>query len=132
MITADEAVRLTRLHVESRFPLTCTCGKVYPSLAKYLLQTEHVGPPISYDGEIGNWTPTRPIGTVSLANCSCGSTMSVNSHGMPLRTMWQLLLWARFESWHRRVSLAELLRWVRDEIDKQVLAEDASSRESAR
>lgn len=123
MLTTDDAVRLTRLHVESRFPMTCRCGRVYPDLVTYLRQTEHVGPPISYDGELGRWTPNRPIGTVSMANCACGSTLTVGTDGMPLRTMWQLLLWARFESWHRNVSLPELLRWVRAEIDRQVLTE---------
>lgn len=123
MLSTAAAIRLTRQHVESRFPLTCRCGKVYPNLRSYLLQTTHVGPPVSYDGELGNWTPRAPIGTVSMANCPCGSTLTVNTDGMPLRTMWQLLLWARFESWNRQISLPELLRWVRDQIDSQVLAE---------
>lgn len=127
MITAERAIELTRRHVESRFPLTCSCGRVYRDLLSYLQQTVHVGPPISFDGELGHWTPDRPIGTVSMANCACGSTLTIDTEGMPLRTMWQLLLWARFESWHRRISMAELLRWVRDQIDAQVLAE-ASTR----
>jgi hypothetical protein len=132
MLTAADAIRLTRRHVESRFPLTCSCGKVYPTLAAYLRETRHLGPPVSYDGEMGIWTPRTPIGTVSMANCTCGTTLGVNTDGMPLRTMWQLLLWARFESWHRHVSLSELLRWVREQIDAQVLAEDEPPAGTAR
>ena len=72
-MTASEAVCLTRTHIEAKFPKTCTsCGKRYGSLHEYLVETRHVGLPVSYDEEIDDISPTEPFGTISFANCTCG------------------------------------------------------------
>jgi hypothetical protein len=123
-VTDAEAIRLTRLHIESKFPKTCTsCGKRFATLADYLAQTRHVGPPVSYDAEVDDWAPSEPLGTFSLANCTCGSTMVVDSGGMPLKTIAQLMTWARHTSTRRGLTMRQLLKWVRDQIDEQVRRE---------
>ncbi len=123
-MTDSEVIRLTRLHIESKFPKTCTsCGKSFATLTDYLVQTRHVGPPVSYDAEVDDWTPSEPLGTLSLANCTCGSTMVVDSGGMPLKTITQLMTWARQTSKRRGLTMRELLNWVRDQIDAQVRRE---------
>jgi hypothetical protein len=115
---------MTRSHIEGKFPKTCSnCHRVYATLAEYLLATRHVGAPISYDAEEGDWTPTEPLGTQSLANCSCGSTLAIGSSGMNLWTTWRLMRWARNESRLRGISIEQLLVWVRAQIDEQVLGE---------
>jgi hypothetical protein len=121
-VTADNAIRMTRAHIEGQFPKTCpSCQKVFATLADYLLETRHVGAPISYDADAGNWAPTEPVGTVSLANCSCGSTLVIDSDSMGLWTMWRLMRWARHESRRRGITVGQLLTWVRAQIDEQVL-----------
>ncbi len=123
-MTDADVIRITRLHIESRFPKTCTsCGRRFATLADYLAQTRHVGPPVSYDAEIGDWAPREPLGTLSLANCTCGSTMVIDSAGMPLKTITQLMTWARQTSKRRGLTMRELLNWVRDQIDAQVRRE---------
>lgn len=123
-MTDAEAVRITRVHVENQFPKTCgCCGKVFATLGDYLVQTRHVGPPVSYDAEEGDWTPSDPLGTLSLANCSCGSTVAIDSRGMPLQTLARLMMWARRESARRHFAMRRLLEWVRAQIDEQVLRE---------
>ncbi len=121
-MTASEAVCLTRTHIEAKFPKTCTsCGKRYGSLHEYLVETRHVGLPVSYDEEIDDISPTEPFGTISFANCTCGSTLSIDSRGMPLQTMARLMMWARRESARRHITMRQLLGWVREQIDEQVL-----------
>lgn len=123
-VTADEAVRKTRAHIEGQFPKTCpTCHKVFSTLADYLIGTEHIGPPVSYDAEEGDWTPKMPLGTMSMANCSCGTTMTISSGGMSIWTLWRLMRWARDESHRRGITMEQLLTWVRAQIDEQVLGE---------
>ena len=91
-MTAGEAVRKTRAHIEGQFPKTCpTCRKVFTTLADYLIETQHIGPPVSYDAEAGDWTPKMPLGTMSMANCRCGTTLNIGSGGMSIWTLWRLM-----------------------------------------
>lgn len=121
-MTEDEVVRIVRTHLERQFPKTCsTCGTVFTSLADYLRRTEHVGDPVSYDGEAGRLRPSEPMGTVSFANCACGTTLTMSSRGLGLWTEWRLLWWGRREIAHRRTTWGALLAHVRARIDAQVL-----------
>ena len=70
IMTEAEVIRIMRGHLEGLFPKVCVnCHRRYVTLAEYLLQTDHVGPAIPYDVELGDWNPLRPIGTVTFANC---------------------------------------------------------------
>lgn len=123
-VTPDEAIALTRAHIERQFPKVCTrCERRYESLAEYLLHTSHAGDPQSYDAELDRLEPTAPIGTFSLANCGCGGTMSIGSDGMSHLTYWRLMAWAWSETRRRGITFRELLAWVRSEIDRRVLSE---------
>ena len=81
-----------------------------------------LGKPVSYDAETGEWFPETPLGTCSMANCSCGNTMSISSDGMSYVTFIQLMLWGRVETWRRNISISDLLELVRREIDRSALA----------
>src|SRR5262245_1482610 len=117
-----EVVAIVRGHVERKFPMACSaCGHWFASLREYLEYTTHLGNPISFDAELGNWRPWRPIGTLSFANCRCGTTLSLSSEGMGLLTMWRLLRWARKESSRRGIAVGDLLEVIRRKIDEQVL-----------
>jgi signal transduction histidine kinase/CheY-like chemotaxis protein len=128
----QEAVETTRQHLERQFPRSCgTCGREYSSLKDYLSRTTHVGKPVSYDVQVGNWWPRIPLGTISCANCKCGSTLVLGSEGMGLTTMWRLMTWARHECSARGVAVPELLEELRRAIDMKVLAADAIVHEEA-
>ena len=126
---ADEAVRLTREHIERQFPKICTqCGRTFASLGEYIRDTERVGDPVSYDAERKVWKPRRPVGTLAFANCSCGTTLTVSSRGMELRTLWRIMWWARAECRRRGQTFGQILAWMRAELRRQVLpSADASS-----
>ena len=115
------AVQLTREHVESQFPTKCSlCGRSFPTLADYLRATRHVGAPQSLDAEARD-VPASPLGVLSFANCSCGTTLAIDSDDMPVETFRRLLDWAQSETVRRGISIGELLAEVRAEIDRIVL-----------
>jgi len=49
--------------------------------------------------------------------------MVVDSGGMRLKTMAQLMTWARHTSTKRGLTMQQLLKWVRERIDDQVRRE---------
>ena len=122
----DDAVHLIRAHVELKFPKTCTmCGRVFVDLPDYVRRTRHVGQPVSYDAVLDDWKPTAPIGTYALALCACGTSLSLDSSGMSVVTLWRLMTFARGETQRLDVTVSELLARIRTEVERQVLAEAA-------
>jgi hypothetical protein len=122
MLSDAEVICIVRKHIESRFPKDClSCGRRYDSLADYLLRTTHVGDPVSGDKPFGDILPVTLVGTISYANCPCGSTLAIHSAGLDLMTMWRLLRWAAASTSRRGVSTGELLRDIRRRIDEEVL-----------
>lgn len=126
-MTEDKIVDTVKAFLETRFPKTCyNCNHVFPTLKDYLLYTENIGKPVSYDAQRNKWKPLNPMGTMALANCKCGSTLSLSSHGLPLLTLWRLLSWTKRECRKQNIEPSELLERVRKKIDKKVLAETES------
>ena len=77
-MTEAEVIRTMREHLEGQFPKGCpACHRRFAALREYLLTTEHVGPAISYDVELGDWTPLRQLGILTYANCPCGTTLAL-------------------------------------------------------
>ena len=119
-----EVVTAMREHLEKQFPKVCSnCKHCYETFREYVANTTHVGPPMSYDVQLGQWNPLKPLGTITYSNCGCGNTLALSSHGMLLLRLWALLNWARIETQKRGQSPQELLTYLREEICKQVLAE---------
>ncbi len=123
-MTETEVVQILRKHMEGLFPMTCTrCKHSFATLREFMLITHRLEPVMSYDAEMGNWSPPHPFGTIAMANCPCGTTLLVSTRGLSLSKQWQFLEWVKIEMERRRLSQAELLGYLRDEIRKQVLAE---------
>jgi hypothetical protein len=124
-MTEAEVVRLMKEHLESQFPKVCpSCQRTFPTLRDYILVTRRVEPSISYDAEVGDWNPKEPIGTATYSTCTCGSTLALSSHGMPLLRLWSLYNWAKVEKKRRGVTMEQLLSYLRDEIRGRVMGED--------
>ncbi len=122
-MTEDDVVNIIYEFVSNQeFPKTCSsCGRVYSTLKEYLQVTTPVGEPVSYDAELENWEPDNPIGTMSLANCSCKGTMAISSTNMPVKTLIQLMLWLKVEALKRKLQPSELLNLIRQKVDKKAL-----------
>ena len=116
-------------HISKKFPKECMCcGRLYTSFADFIRNTTYVGKPLSYDAENRDWQPVNPIGTVGMANCSCGSTLAISSSGMNLVTLWRLMHWAKNEASTRGITAEDLLVELRDTIDKSVLQDGSNNR----
>jgi hypothetical protein len=124
MLTDEQVVTIVRKHIEAQFPKHCSCcGHVYETLADYLIGTTHLGEPMSADDPFEAIEPRRLIGTISFANCSCGTTLAISSRGLDVLTMWRLLQWAGASIARRHIPLSELLAELRSRIDDEVLRE---------
>ena len=98
-MTDAEAIRIMREHVEGLFPKECpNCHRRFATLREYVLATKPLGATLSYDAEVGDWNPKEPVGTTAMANCPCGTTLTLTSEGISLMKMWRLLNWARVET----------------------------------
>jgi hypothetical protein len=130
-MTEAEAISEIRDYLEGLFPKSCpNCQRHFANLREFVQLTTHQGVPISYDAQAGDWQPLKPLGTVAMSNCSCGSTLVLGSQTMPLPRLWRLLNWARTETRRGNVTPQDLLVRLRDTICAQVLAETGSGRES--
>ena len=124
MLSDQDVIRIVRSHIEAQFPKSCArCKRRYESLAEYLLGTTHVGDPITGDDPLADPQPVKLIGTISYANCACGSTLGISSAGMDILIMWRLLRWAGVNMTRRGISIGELLSDLRRRIDEEVLRE---------
>lgn len=122
-LQVDEVVRIVAAHVERQFPKRCSaCGVVYATARGFVGTVEHVGLPVSYDAEIGNWRPSRPLGAVGLSNCPCGNTMGISSRGMKLRDLWKVLAWLRRESKRTGDPVPLLFNGLRKRVDERIMA----------
>jgi hypothetical protein len=123
-MTETEVVKILREHFEGLFPKICpTCNRCFTTLREYILITKRIGPAISFDAELGDWNTLRPMGSVALANCPCGSTLALGTESMLLPLRLLLLNWVSTETQCRGLSPQELLDYLRDEIRKQALTE---------
>jgi len=120
---------MMREHYEGLFPKTCAkCGRHYPVLRDYILNTRPAGPAISYDVELRDWQPASPLGTIAAGNCPCGTTLALSTTDLPVPKMHAMLQWVKTETERRGVTPEKLIEWVRDEIRQQVLAESEPGR----
>ena len=121
-MTEAEVIQEIREHLEGQFPKVCTaCSRSFGSFREFLLMTTPTGSTISYDAELNDWNPAKPLGTLTFANCPCGNTLSLSSEGFPLSRLWSVMTWAQIETQRRLQTVEQLLNYLREEIRKQVL-----------
>lgn len=122
----NDVIEIVRDFISKQFPKECRCcGKRYNSFPEFIRNTTYAGKPISYDAEIGDWKPNRPIGTLGMSNYSCGTTLAISSKGMDLNTLLRLMNWGRKEEKKRGITTSVLLEELRSKIDKSVLQDES-------
>jgi hypothetical protein len=123
-MTEAEVIDIMRKHLDGLFPKMCAkCKRRFETLREYVLNTKRLDPVMSFDAEMGDWTPTRPIGTAAYANCVCGNTLALSSDGMTLSQRHSLLNWVRIESQRQGLDPQKLLGCVRNKMREQIIAE---------
>jgi hypothetical protein len=122
-LTEAEVVRMTYEHIRGLFPRNCAhCGQTFATYQEYVQKTTPIGEPVSYDIELDDWQPAETTGNFSFANCHCGNTIALNSQGMPLTQIWQVLNWVKEESEQRGVPASEILHHLREAVRQRGLA----------
>ena len=113
---------MLRKYYESLFPMVCkNCGRSYATLCEYIQGTHRLWPTSDLDAELGHFEPVYPLGTMSMANCNCGSTLALSTIHMPLPQNRLLLEWYQIEMKRTGLDEKALSDSLRDEIRKQAL-----------
>jgi hypothetical protein len=120
-----QVINFIRTAVEKQFPKICSpCGHRFYTFKEYLQNTDHIGQPHSYDAEIQDWRPNKPLGALAYAKCKfCKNTMATSLFSLEVETMWQLLSWIKEETSKRGVSSSDILNDLKVKITNQVLNE---------
>ena len=123
-MTEEEVVSAIRDHLEGQFPKACSNrGRHFNTYRDYLQNTSRQGSAMSFDAELGNWAPLKPLGAMTYSNCQCGTTLALSSSGMPLLRLWSVLNWIRVETKKRNQTAQELINHLREVVCNQVLVE---------
>ena len=118
----DGIILMLRKYYESLFPKVCkNCGRSYATLCEYIQGTHRLWPTSDLDAELGHFEPVHPLGTMSMANCNCGSTLALSTIHMPLPQNRLLLEWYQIEMKRTGLDEKALSDSLRDEIRKQAL-----------
>jgi hypothetical protein len=121
-MTNLEIIRMLRTYYDSLFPKVChNCGRSFATLREYFLNTDRLWPTTDLDAELGDFEPLHPFGTMSMANCSCGSTLALSSKDMPVSQNQLLLDWYQVEMPRAGLDQNGLSDYLRVEICKQTL-----------
>jgi hypothetical protein len=122
-MTEAEIVRALRGFYESLFPRYCSgCGRSYPTLRDYIVETQRIWPSVHYELELGDAHGVEPVGGMAIAKCVCGATIVLSSSGLPPEQARVMLGWIRNEMAQRAMKAGEVLDHLRDEVRKQVMA----------
>jgi len=118
----DEILQMLTEHFQREFPRPCpVCHRRFASLLEYIRDTKPLGRPVSYDADAGDWDPKGLVGTVTLSNCTCGTTIALGLEKLSLESYLELLNWIKTETERRKIPPSDLLHQVRVEIRKRVL-----------
>ncbi len=125
-MTEADIVRALRGFYEGLFPRSCSaCGRSFPTLRDYIVDTQRIWPSVHYELELGGSHGAAPIGGMAMAYCLCGTTMVLSSNGMSPEQTRVILGWIKSEIAQRSMKPEEVLDHLRDEVRKQVLAGSA-------
>jgi PAS domain S-box-containing protein len=107
-----------RAHCESLFPRPCSaCGRQYLSFSEYVIQTTPVGAPVRFQDR---QHPGELLDTLSLANCACGSTLSVTCGDLASAEYRAFVATLQADAARTGLTEVELLTRLRDRIRQSV------------
>ncbi len=119
-MTEDEVITILHEYFEGLFPRSCpNCRRRFATLREYIRVTTPVGPTVSFEAELGDWKSVKPVGSLALVHCPCGSTMGLSTKNLALSRRLELLEWIRVETRRLGVSPTELLEQIRDKVRRR-------------
>ncbi len=104
-------------HCNLQFPKRCAnCGRVYPDFRSFVRETSPVGMLAWDESHLEDI-----VGTLSLANCRCGSTIAIQCGDTGGGMYREFLAAIEEDARSEGVEIDELLADLRDEIRRMVL-----------
>lgn len=102
-----------------QFPKRCsTCGRMFRNFGEYVKDTIPIGTPICFDEDAS--AHFDPIGTVSMVNCGCRTTLSLECP--PHGEMYDRFVAAlRADAAQYSITVSEVLESMRTEIRARAL-----------
>jgi hypothetical protein len=123
-MTESEVIEIMRQYYAGLFPKVCPrCRRRFETLREYVAVTTPTGRYVSYDVDVGNWTPD--MGTIAFANCPCGDTLALGTDRLAHSVRATLLAWIKLEAERRSMQPSDLLDYLRAELRRRLLAEPA-------
>jgi hypothetical protein len=126
VLTEAKIIMIVHAQMLRQFPKICLrCNRYFPTYRDYLLNTKPIGDPVSYDLDFGEIKPAQSTGNVSLANCTCGNTLTLSSHDMPSADLWVTLKWVSVEVERRKSTVLQVLKYLREAVQNHELSKGA-------
>ncbi len=117
-----EVIETIAEFISKQFPRNCpSCGRQFNTHADFIKNTTYVDKPVSYDAENDDWQPEKPLGTMAISNCSCGTSLALYSQGMNKATLWNLMNWAKKKAQEKEITISDVLEEIRKKIGQHVL-----------
>ena len=87
------------------------------------MNTTQLADPVSYDDDFlaGEGPPKRFMGVLKYHNCECGDTLVLHSIEPDHVSMLEIMEWVRNEHQRTGRTIAEMLHYYGEEVDKRVL-----------
>lgn len=106
-------------YLDSQFPRACsTCARQFSDFADYVGSTSVIGTPVCFDDDDAALL-IDPIGTVSMVNCPCGTTLTMNcAHGEMYE---QFVAAIKADAALYSTTVAEVLQLMRAEIRSRAI-----------
>jgi hypothetical protein len=111
-------VATVRKQVEALFPKTCSkCARVFRTYADYARIVTPIGAPLVLDAKEGE---AQTVFAVGMANCVCGTTLSIGSKG-PLLPGVSITDWAKVRAAREGITVEQLFMRMRTRLRAEAL-----------
>lgn len=113
----SEVIARAIAELSALFPKRCSsCGVVYSTFRDWSENVRPLDGTISYDAETGTWGEGDLIGAAVLANCTCGTTLSLSTDALHEDTHRAMLKWLKRKVEASGKSPSEVLDDLRTQV----------------
>lgn len=127
-LTEQAALQVLKEHFETMFPRNCSgCGRRFNDLREYFHETHSLGSMICNGGDAIDSTSTKPLLSITFANCTCGTTVTLSTMDMDESARCDLLQWLREEMKQVAAPPNQIFSALKLRLRRMVLEEQQST-----
>ncbi len=114
-------------YLTAQFPRACTtCARPFPDFAAWVSTTSPLGMPVCFDQGDAEAAGEDPVGTLSMVDCVCGTTLAISCHHPDSEMYQQLVAALRGDAVRHAISVDDVLQVLREEIRRRSQLEPAA------